>query len=107
MTALFFALQILFARPITNAYAAQVKSDVIVSVTYADIRPTKVCTAMYAMDDTEFRRPLDTHCWTPTSDIGSLDVWEHTRIDDGNFKVIVVYPGRADDTIYLVIKVNT
>jgi hypothetical protein len=97
----------LFAQPVTSAYAAEVNDDVIVSVTFANERPSRVCTSLYELDDADFGRALDTHCWVPKTDICSMDVWEKTRIDDGNFKVVVMYRNRPDDTVYLVMKVNT
>lgn len=97
----------LFAHPITSAYAGQVKRDVVVNITFADERPTKVCVSFHALDDASLMYPVDTHCWVPTSDIGSLDTWQGTRLDDGNWKVTVIYPRHPTDTIYLVMRVNT
>lgn len=105
--ALLLALQILFTHPVTNAYAGQVKRDVVVSVTFADTRPSKVCTYFYAIEDADFAYALDAHCWAPKTDIGSLDVWTNIRLDDGNFKVIISYRDRPDESIYLVMKVST
>lgn len=96
----------LFAVPVTSAYAAQVRSAVVVSVTYADTRPVKVCTFVYALDDAGWLTPLDSHCWTPQSDVGDLDTWKDMRIDDANFEVVVKYPDRSD-RIYLTLKINT
>lgn len=106
---LLLALQlVLFQRPVTSAYAGQVKTNVVVSVTFADERPSKVCTYIYALDDADFTSPMEApHCWTPTTDIGSLDVWSNTRLDDGNFKVVFTYRDRPDESIYLVMKVST
>lgn len=96
----------LFAVPVTSAYAAQVRSAVVVSVTYADTRPVKVCTFVYALDDAGWTSPVDSHCWKPTSEIGDLDTWKGMRIDEFNYQVLVKYPDRTD-TIYLTVKINT
>lgn len=106
MTALLLVLQF-FAFPITSAYAVQVKSNVVVSVTYIDIMPTSACVSTYALDDVEMTAPLDTHCWKPTNSIGEFDTWENERIDMVNFKVVVRYPNRPPVEIALVMKLNT
>jgi hypothetical protein len=104
---LLLALQ-LFTHPITGAYAAQVKKDVVISVTFADVRPSKVCTHLYATDDVDMLHDIDRpHCWTPKNSVASLDVWPNLRLDDGNFKVVVSYSNRPDETFALVMKVNT
>lgn len=96
----------LFALPVSNGYAVQVKSDVVVSVTYTNERPERVCTFLYALDDGEMKYPLDTHCWAPKNVVGDLDVWPNMRIDDGNFVVLIRYPS-SEVKIYLVSKINT
>ncbi len=97
----------LFAFPQTSAYAMQVRSAVVVSVTYADTIPTKACTFVYALDDAGWKAPLDSHCWTPKSVVGDLDTWKDMRLDEFNFHVIVTYPDGHADLIYLTVKINT
>lgn len=97
----------LFAFPVTNAYAQQVKDRVVVMVTYVEVKPTRVCVSLHDVEDETFDRPQDTHCFVPDSVIGSFDTWEHTRLDDGNFKVTVVYPDRPPVVLYLVTRINT
>ena len=106
MIAWLLALQ-LFALPVTNAYAAQIRGSVVVSVTYADTLPTRACTFVYALDDASWASPVDSHCWKPTSVIGDLDTWQGMRIDDANFEVVVKYPDGHSDLIYLTVKINT
>lgn len=100
-------LQLLAAHPVTNAYAAQVKHDVVVSVTFGVTRPSKVCAFLYAIDDETMDRSTDAHCWVPKNDVGSLDVWPNMRLDEGNWKVTVTYPDHETDTVYLVARVNS
>jgi hypothetical protein len=85
-----------FVSPITNAYAVQIKQDAVVSITYTDVLPLKVCTSAYELDDTDFRAPTATQCVTPEKgDIHNFAVWENTRIDFVNFEVVVYYPNET------------
>lgn len=97
----------LFALPITHAYALQSKQDVIVSVTYTDVKPIDVCTYVYALEDTSMSWPVESHCWKPKSVVGDLDVWKNHRIDQVNFKVSVRYPGEPPVDIFLTIRIDT
>ncbi len=96
-----------FAFPVTNAYAQQVKEDVVVSVTYELMKPSRVCVSTYALEDGEMVSPLSNQCWKPTTDVGDLFTLEKLRIDEFNFKVVVDYSTRPPVTIYLAWKVNT
>lgn len=106
MTALLLALQ-LFTYPIINAYAVQVKSNIVISVTY-DLRvPVVVCVSSHALDDADLTDPLDTHCFKPTSTIGDFDTWTNERIDMVNFKVTLRFADGKQEDIALVMKSNT
>jgi hypothetical protein len=107
MTILLLILQLLTAKPITNSYAGQVKKDVVISVTFTDERPTRVCSYLYATDDEAMAHSIDAHCYTPKNDIGIFDLWPNMRLDEGNWKVIITYPHQATDVVYLVARVNS
>lgn len=108
MTAFVLALFQLFAYPITNAYATQVKKDVVVTVSYTLETPTSVCVFLYDYEDTDMTAPKGSHCWTPEKNsIHDFDVWEGARLDEGNFQVVVKYPRSPDVILYLMTKVNT
>jgi hypothetical protein len=107
MLAVLLQLALLFDRPVTNAYAQQVKDAVVVSVTYEQEIPVVVCVSSYALDDGPMTVPLDSHCWKPTQVIGDMDVWERTRLDMLNFKVTVRYPKDRIVDIALVWKIDT
>lgn len=95
-----------FTFPVTHAYAQQVKSDVVVSVTYTQEIPRRVCTESFALDDPDMAQPLDTHCWTPTNPIGDVDTWKGERLDFVNFQVIVFYAS-GPVVIALTTRVNS
>lgn len=97
----------IFAFPVANGYAVQVKSDVVVSVTYTDVVPERVCTFLYALDDEEMKYPVANHCWEPDNVVGDQDVWPNLRLDEGNFVVTIKNPGKDTIKIYLVSKINT
>lgn len=96
----------LFVFPVTNAYAVQIKKDVVISVTYTETLPIEVCTYAYSLDDVELSQPTATHCWKPESPIGDFDTWKDERIDMVNFKVVVRYPTQTVE-IYLTQKLNS
>lgn len=96
----------LFAFPVTNAYAVQVKQDVVVMVTYETTLPITVCVSSYSLDDPDLLQPLDSHCWTPTTVVGDIDTWKGERLDMVNFKVTVRYADKLVD-IALKSKLNS
>lgn len=100
-------LQMLFAMPVTNAYAAQVKSAVVVSVTYSVAQPLSVCVLKHALDDDNMVAPVASHCWAPNNPIGDLDEWKATDLMVWNFEVIIKYPTEPTVVIYLIKRVNT
>lgn len=106
MPILLILLQFLLMFPQDNAYAMQVKDRVIITITYGSSRPVSVCTNFYDIEDAEMKEIRDVHCFTPTNDIGDFDEWEHMRLDDGNFEIVITYP-TGKITIFLTTKVNT
>lgn len=101
------ALQ-LFVLPVVNAYAVQVKANVVVSITYADVMPATVCVNAYGPDDLDMAlRPRDAHCFKPTNTIGDFDTWTNERLDMTNFKVVLTYATRATVELPLVWRANT
>ena len=103
-----FLMQMLWAFPITNAYATQVKDDVIVNVTYTRSTPTSVCVSIHAVDDDELTKPLDQHCWHPEAGrMSDWDVWERRRLDDDNFRVTVTYADAPAVVLFLRTRTNT
>lgn len=97
----------LFAFPITNAYAQQVKQNVVVSVTYTEVLPVTACTFIYELADEEMVSPVDSHCWKPVSPVGDFDTWTNLRLDMVNFEVLVKYTDGQVVKIYLTTKINT
>lgn len=102
----FVLVLVQFFYPVTNAYAAQVKKDVVISVTYTEVVPISVCTYAYSPEDVDMREPFGSHCWAPKSPIGDLDVWKDERLDMVNFKVVVKYP-KDTVTIILAFRINS
>lgn len=97
----------LFLFPITSAYAVQAKKDILIAVTYTTDTPVQVCTEEFALQDIEMTMARDAHCWTPKTNIGDIDVWENTDINDVNYRVTVRYKDGTVVVINLTTVMNT
>lgn len=107
LMALGLAAQFLFPKPITHAYALQVKKDVVVSVTYTDQIPRETCVEAFGLDDPAMLAATKEHCWKPETSLGDLDVWEGESINDWNFRVTVRYPNGEVVVINLTSYLNS
>jgi hypothetical protein len=104
---LILAQSMLFAVPVTSAYAQQIKKDVAVAVTYTLEKPKDVCISSYELADTDYRQPLKVICVKDIHPVGNIEMFRGERLDMVNFMVIVRYPSGKSDVIYLSTVINT
>ncbi len=104
---MYWLIALQFAFPITSAYAAPIKKDVVIAVTYDQDVPTSVCVNLHTLDDVEMTSTTATRCADKIEPVAAFVVWPDMRIDEANFEVVVKYPGRPAVVIYLTQKINT
>lgn len=94
-----------FQHPVEYASAKNVGDDVVISVTYTDTLPQRVCVGAYAVEDADFISPQEERCFTPSNILGDFYVWPKQSLATlGNILVTITYPSGRKATMALVYK---
>ena len=89
-----------FQHPIDYAAVADYKKDAVFTISHGEAAPTRICIALYELEDTDFQVAKEQRCFEPEANTFiTLYTWEGRNIKDLGNILVTIYHKNGRPTV--------